>query len=157
MEVMLVSIHMKHRILTALCAVLVAMACGGRVTYSTQEPQAKEADAAPPKSSVEASQPTSAPSECPAAPPAIGQGCATESLECSFDNGNACVSSCVCERGSWVCSADTCQTGCPAQVPEAMFCNNSQLDLKCRYGCAADCECVLAHDGPLWKCTHHPC
>lgn len=98
-----------------------------------------------------------APPACPTRRPLPGESCDDEGRSCVF--GNKCKAECVCERGSWVCAADTCATSCPDRVPATMRCPVSEVDRVCSYprGCPTTCRCDLVADGARWNCLSPPC
>lgn len=96
---------------------------------------------------------------CPTRRPLIGEGCDDddEGRRCTY--GTACRAECVCERGSWVCAADTCEGRCPTRPPATLRCPVSEVDRVCAYPtwCPITCRCDLVADGARWGCISPPC
>lgn len=150
-----------------LLAVTFLVACGARTAPVTAGDDAMAVvdgflDAASPDTPTDAAVDVivvadTGPFACPMRRPLIGEGCDDEGLGCVY--GDACKAECVCERGSWVCAADTCADSCPSRAPVTLRCRVAEVDRVCEYPpfCPITCRCELVADGARWNCISPPC
>ncbi|NOU34080.1 MAG: hypothetical protein HOO96_39825 [Polyangiaceae bacterium] len=150
-------------VLTLACVMFVA--CGGRIASSSPEAAKAPVDSGSQPPSSDAQGPDAATARdaqstaCPPTHPVLATGCdeKDEGLSCGF--GTKCRSECICERGSWVCSSDTCEATCPAAPPADAACNPDETGRTCTYhgGCPVTCTCTSEASGARWACTSPPC
>lgn len=94
---------------------------------------------------------------CPTQRPLWGVDCTGFAEQESCVYGGGCPSECVCERGSFVCSADLCAATCPAKPPANEPCKVSEINRVCDYGspCVNICRCDPdGAGGARWYCKY---